>query len=445
MKKLGFFGALSLVVGNIIGVGIFTTTGYMTRYLQDPLIILLAWLVGACYALSGARVYGILSETYPLSGGDYQFLKHEIHPLLGYLFGWSALFVTYSGSIAALGIAAAHYLDALVTIPDFGETFTLIDRTWLSLSTGTPKLIAVIFIFVFSWINYRGIYLSGLYQVILTAAIFFLLLGFSVSGLFSPAADFSNLFQPAPPRFILSGFLVALVAVIFSYSGWTTAVYVAEEIRQPNLLVPKALQLGVLLVGLIYLLINLTYLIALPASQMKDVINIASVVFEQLWGYQGKMIVSFIILIAVLSSLNSTILSGPRIYMAMGREGYLAGFTAGLHPRFNSPRKAIWVQMFWSIILVLSGSFNQLLNFVVFVMVGFSLMAGWMAWRVINRRPKKKLINLTAILFYTLFCFIVMLNIFIEKPLESVVGSLLVSLAIPLYYVETKRKVNKML
>jgi basic amino acid/polyamine antiporter, APA family len=417
----------------------------MTRYLQDPLIILLAWLVGALYALSGARVYGILSETYPLSGGDYQFLKHEIHPLLGYLFGWSALFVTYSGSIAALGIAAAHYLGALVTIPDFGETFTLIDRTWLSLSTGTPKLIAVIFIFVFSWINYRGIYLSGLYQVILTAAIFFLLLGFSVGGLFSPAADFSNLFQPAPPRFILSGFLVALVAVIFSYSGWTTAVYVAEEIRQPNLLVPKALQLGVLLVGLIYLLINLTYLIALPASQMKDVINIASVVFEQLWGYQGKMIVSFIILIAVLSSLNSTILSGPRIYMAMGREGYLAGFTASLHPRFNSPRKAIWLQMFWSIILVLSGSFNQLLNFVVFVMVGFSLMAGWMAWRVINRRPKKKLINLTAILFYTLFCLIVMLNIFIEKPVESLLGSLLVSLAIPLYYIETKRKVNKML
>jgi APA family basic amino acid/polyamine antiporter len=298
---------------------------------------------------------------------------------------------------------------------------------------------------VFSWINYRGIYLSGLYQVILTSTIFLLLLGFSVTGLFSPAADFGNLCQPAPARFLLSGFLVALVAVIFSYSGWTTAIYVAEEIRQPNLLVPRALQLGVMLVGLIYLMINLTYLIAMPVSQMKDVINIASVVFERLWGYQGKFIVSFIILIAVLSSLNSTILSGPRIYMAMGREGYLAGFTASIHPRFNSPHKAIWLQMLWSIILVLSGSFNQLLNFVVFVIVGFSLMAGWMAWRVLNRRPKKQLIDLIAIVFYGLFCFVVMLNIFIEKPVESLIGLLLVLMAVPLYFVETKRKVNKML
>jgi len=444
LKKLGFIAALSLVVGNVIGVGIFTTTGYMSSYLQDPLFILLAWLVGACYALSGARVYGILSEAYPLSGGDYQYLRHELHPLLGYLFGWSALFVTYSGSIAALGIAAAHYLDALVAIPGFDKPLTLVDSAWLVISAGPAKLIAVVFIVVFSWINYRGIYLSGVYQVILTSAIFCLLIGFSVSGLFSPSADFGYLFSTFARQFSSSGFLIALVAVIFSYSGWTTAIYVAEEIKQPGLLVPRALQIGILLVALIYLLINLTYLVAMPVSQMHDVINIASVAFEHLWGYQGGMIVSFIILVAVLSSLNSTILSGPRIYMAMGREGYLAGFTASLHRRFNSPYKAILLQMILSVILVLSGSFNELLNFVVFVMVGFSLMAGWMAWRVIKRRTERQVLSLTAIGFYTLFCFIVMLNIFFEKPAESLIGFLLVSLAVPLYYIETKRKANKM-
>ena len=109
LQKLGFIGTLSLVIGNIIGVGIFTTTGFMIRYLDSPLLILAAWLVGAVYALSGAQVYAILAAEYPLSGGDYQYLRKEIHPLAGYLFGWAAFFITYSGSIAALGIAAAFF------------------------------------------------------------------------------------------------------------------------------------------------------------------------------------------------------------------------------------------------------------------------------------------------------------------------------------------------
>ena len=445
MKKLGFIAALSLVVGNIIGVGIFTTTGYMTSYLQNPLVILLAWFVGALYALSGARVYAILSGAYPLSGGDFQYLKHELHPLAAYLFGWSALFVTYSGSIAALSIAAAHYLNALLAIPAFERTFQLLDLHWMTITTSSPKLIAIGFIVVFSWINYRGIYLSGLYQVTLTAGIFLLLLLFSGIGLLSPVADFGFFLNTPQSDFLISNFLIALVAVIFSYSGWTAAIYVAEEIKQPDVMVPRALQTGVILVGGIYLLINLTYLVALPVAEMRQVINIASQVFERLWGMQGAMIVSFIILIAVLSSLNSTILSGPRIYMAMGREGYLAGMTTQLHPRFDTPYKAIYLQMAWSIILVLSGSFNELLNFVIFVIVGFSLLAGLMAWKVIRRMASWSVLNVTAIGFYTLFCLIVMLNIFFEKPTESLTGFLLVLLALPLYFFETKRNAGRIL
>jgi APA family basic amino acid/polyamine antiporter len=443
LKKLSFIGALSMVVGNIIGVGIFTTTGYLATYLQKPFLIMLAWFVGALYALSGARVYSILSRAYPLSGGDYQYLKLELHPLAAYLFGWSALFVTYSGSIAALGIAAAYYLNALIRIPSFDLTFNLVNLGWFEFNYAHSKIIAIGFIITFSWINFRGIYLSGIYQIILTAGIFLLLIGFSMSGLISPGADYKLLFPMYETNTLFSGFLTALVAVIFSYSGWTTAIYVAEEIDQADRIVPKALQIGVLLVGGIYLLINLTYLVALPVNEMRDVINIASVVFERLWGTDGAMIISFIILIAVLSSLNSTILSGPRIYMAMGREGYLCGSTKALHPRFKSPFRAIYLQMIWSVILVVSGSFNQLLNYVIFVIVGFSLMAAWMAWRVIRRKGEVTYLNLSAIIFYLLFCLIVMLNILYEKPMASITGLLIVSLAVPLYYFEKKRIVNK--
>ena len=185
-KKLGYFAALSLVVGNIIGVGIFTTTGFMAQYIHSPLLILSAWLLGAFYAISGAIVYGILVRHYPLSGGDYQYLRKAAHPLAGYLFGWSCFFVTYSGSIAALSIGAAMYLGGLFGFYDFQSV--LLAVPFIAIDITLTKLVAILLILIFTWINYRGILLSAKYQIILTASIFVFLLVFSGAGLFSAAA-----------------------------------------------------------------------------------------------------------------------------------------------------------------------------------------------------------------------------------------------------------------
>jgi len=439
LKKLGYIGTLSLVVGNIIGVGIFTTTGFMTQYLDSPLYIMAAWILGAIYALSGAKVYGILASEYPISGGDYQYLAKAFHPLAGYLFGWAAFFVTYSGSIAALGIAAAFYLNGIFNLSGFEYVYTIFSIGGFDLTFSQSKIIAIVFIIIFSWISYRGILLSGTFQIVLTSTIFFLLVIFSITGTLSPAADYSLLLTETTKGFSLSGFLTSLIAVLFSYIGWTTAVYVAEEIKEAKYVLPSALRLGVILVGVIYLWINLVYLISLPIEGMKDVINIATPVFNVLWGTGGGIIVSAIILIAVFSSLNSTILSGARIYMAMGRDGYFFGLTRGLHKKFKSPHRAIVFQAFWSILLVLSGSFNQLLSFVIFVIVAFSLMASIISFQILYKKHQLTLTSLFGIFFYGLFCFTLMGNTLIEKPAESLIGIFLIMLALPFYYFDKKR------
>ena len=439
MQKLGFIGTLSLVVGNIIGVGIFTTTGFMTQYLDSPLLIMTAWFVGAIYALSGAQVYAILAAEYPLSGGDYQYLRKAIHPFAGYLFGWAAFFVTYSGSIAALGIGAAFYLNGIFNFSGFEIIYPLFSVGNYEINFSLSKLIAICCIIFFSWINYRGILLSGKYQIVLTAAIFLLLLFFALSGTLSPAVDYSLLSVDSAADPGISGFLTSLIAVLFAYSGWTTAVYVAEEIKEAKRNIPSALRIGVILVGFIYLWINFVYLIAMPITDMKDVINIATLTFNRLWGENSGILISGVILIAVLSSLNSTILSGPRIYMAMGREGYFWGLTADLHKRYHSPHKAIAFQAVWSILLVTSGSFNQLLSFIIFGIVGFSLLAAIISLKVLHRNKQLGLRNLVTILFYGLFCLAIMINTFIEQPTESIFGILLLLTALPFYYFEHKR------
>lgn len=439
MQKLGYIGTISLVIGNIIGVGIFTTTGFMTNYIDSPVYIMIAWFLGAVYALSGAKVYGILAEEYPLSGGDYQYLSKSMHPLAGYLFGWAAFFVTYSGSIAALGIAAAYYLNGIFNLSGFESIYTLFSFGSLEVTFSQSKMLAILFIVIFSWISYRGILLSGTFQIILTVAIFLILIIFAAAGMLSPAANYSLLFTESGSPFSLSGFLTSLIAVLFSYIGWTTAVYVAEEINDAKRILPSALRLGVILVGVIYLGVNIVYLISMPTSVMKDVINIATPVFDNLWGKGGGVVISAVILIAVFSSLNSTILSGPRIYMAMGRDGYFFGLTKELHKKYKSPHKAIVFQAIWSILLVLSGSFNQLLSFVIFIIVAFSLMASIISFQIIYKKNEITLNSILGIFFYGMFCLTIMGNTLLEKPTESLVGIFLITLALPFYYFDKKK------
>lgn len=438
IKKLGYWGALSLVVGNIIGVGIFTTSGFMAQYIQSPRWILFAWFLGALYALSGAVVYGILAKEYPLSGGDYQYLSKAIHPLIGYLFGWSCFFITYSGSIAALSIGAAFYLNAIIAVIDFEAI--ILNSPIFELTISMIKIVAIMVILLFTYINYRGIVISGKYQIILTIAIVLFIICFSLVGTISIYPNMNHFWAESElGQDNVSGFLIALIAVLFAYMGWTAAVYVAEEIRDASHTIPLVLITGVLLVGFLYLWINLVFVLTVPIGEMKNVVNIGTLASTYLWGDFGKTIISGFIFIAILGSINSTILSGPRIYWAMGRDSHFYGITKGLHNRYNTPARALLLQAIWSVLLVVTGSFNQLLSFVVFVAIIFSILAGLISLKLLIKQMSGRPLRTVIVLFYLMFCSIILINTLWQRPIESLIGIFLLAAALPFYYLEYKR------
>lgn len=439
-SKIGYKATLSLVIGNIIGVGIFTTTGYVADFLNSAIFILALWIFGGIYAISGAVAYGNLSKEYPLSGGDFQFLKSEIHPILGYMFGWSALTVTYTGSIAALTIGAASYFNSLFEINIINETNILVFNSDIQI-INNDKIIAFLLVIFFSWINYRGVRISAKYQYILTFLIISFIIVFSISGIISVQNSqvFSENSLESP---ILRNFLTAFIAVIFTFIGWTSAVYIAEEIEKPKLIIPRSLISGVIIVTSLYLLINFLYLYAIPISNLQNNINVATLVSETLWGKSIASAVSFFIFVAILSTINSTILSGSRIYMSMSREGYLFGKFSDIHAKYHTPYKAIIIQAIWSIVLIISGSFNKLLSFIVFVVMIFSTFAGIMSIKIHIRSKSKKLYVLIFSILYSLICLIISINTLTTQLLESMIGLMLVFVSIFFYLIEKKHIVK---
>lgn len=438
-NKIGFKATLSLIIGNIIGVGIFTTTGYASHFLESPLLILLLWICGGIYALSGAVVYGILSKEYPLSGGDFQYLKNELHPAFGYMFGWSALTITYTGSIAALSIGAAHYFNSVFNLNLVNKLIYKFPIWEWKLIVSEEKFIAIILVIMFTWINYKGILLAAKYQVYLTGSIIIFIIIFSISGLITINESVLFFDQSSSKPFSLNAFLTAFIAIIFTYIGWTSAVYIAEEIDKPKAVIPKSLITGVLIITLLYVLINFVFLSAVPIEDLGDAINVATLVSKNLWNENTTILVSLFIFLAVLSTLNSTVLSGSRIYMAMSREGYLLGKFSDKHNRYNSPHKALILQATWSVILILLGTFNQLLSFVVFVIMIFSTLAGIISIKIIRKSKKKRSIHYLFCILYIMICFGVGINTLYSQFNESIIGIVLIFISFLFYLFEEGR------
>ena len=430
MKKIGFWTALSLVIGNIIGVGIFTTTGYTASRIGDPQMILWVWAAGALYALSGAMVYGFLAKRMPYSGGDYRYLKEYLPSYFPFLFGWSGLFVTYTGSIAALAIGAASYLDILVPILHLSGSFLFIDGF---------KIAAIIFVLIFTVINVLGIRSGGKTQITLTLLIFLLILGFIIAGYLSGA---QHLLSAGTSVLVkeFSPFLSALAAVLFTYMGWTTVVYIAEEVQNPRRNIPLALGIGVLLTALLYMGINFIFLSTLPVSEAAGQINVAALSAQKLWGAGVAGLTSAMILIAILSSMNSTILSGPRIFQVMAADGFLWKKLQTEHNKYKTPSTALWIQGFWSVLLLLSGTFDQLLTMVVAVILFFSILTAGIAVKILWReRERFQLLLWAGTVIYIAMCLLIFSTILWTQFLTTLAGVLILSPSIPVYLWQRKR------
>lgn len=442
-RSLTRFDAAMIIVGNMIGIGIFTTTGYYAEYLDAPATLLVVWLLGGVYAFCGALTYAELATRFPHAGGDYIYLTRAYHPLMGFLFGWSTFTVTYTGSIAAIAIGFAYYFSRL--LPPAVQSWEIsLGGTPVTLST--INIIAIGVTFLLTYLNSRGIQAGKRFQNFFSVLGMVTLAGFILVGFFSGKGDPAH-FHPFWPAHIDAGQIsraaVALIGIIFTYSGWTSIVYIAGEVRRPRRNIPTAMATAVIAVTFLYLLMNAVYLYALPLTQMSGNVEIGYRVLQVLVEKRVGLAFSLIIMVMVLSTLNATVLSGARIYYAMAREGRFFPPAAKLHPQHRVPANSLWMQFAWAGGLMLLGTFNTLLTYSVFVMVLFSALAGLalfvLRWRERRRATSSpEVYSVTGFpvvpLIYLLISGYVMLNTLVHRPGESLWGVGAVLSGIPFYF-----------
>lgn len=438
-RTLGIKDAFMLVVGNMVGVGIFTTTGYIAQYTPTPIFLIGLWLFGGLLVFCGGLTYAELSTRFPLAGGDLHYLSEAYHPLLGFLFGWAAFVVMYTGSISVIAVGFSHYLLNLFPV-SIRSVRVLIPL--LGLELNFLKFIAVFIIFLFTYLNTKGIRSGTRWQNIFTISGIVVLILFILLGISSKMGNWRNLYNFIPVDLNLgtiAGIGVALVGIFFTYSGWTVIAYIAGEVREPIKTIPKSMLFGVITVTFLYALIQIVYLLALPLSQMSGIIDIGYQALIKLRGEGLSIFFLIMILLAILSTLNATILSGARIYYAMAQKGRFFKWARDTHPKHQSPARALWLQLAWTVVLILSGSFNQLLTYTVFIMVFFGCFSGiglFILRRKLEMSPTVYLawgFPVTPLIYILTTAFI-LFNTLWKQPIESLWGILLVLGGIPFYF-----------
>jgi basic amino acid/polyamine antiporter, APA family len=331
-----------LVVGNMIGVGIFTTPGRIAALLPSSGLIFTAWTLGALLAICGALSYAELGAAYPQAGGNYVFLRESYGPVWGFLYGWSAAFITQSGTVAILAVGFTKY--AGIQDP------VLVQGTSIGL------------ILFFGFLNYLGVKVGAGVVDAITFLKMLAILGFAGAAAFFGQGHLSNIHPVWPAeggRWIASGFAMALIPIMYTYSGWNATVYVGGEVAQPKRTIPLSLLLGVFLTAGLYLLLNVIYVYALPVPQMQGVIAIAKAASGQLFSPAAANLVSFFIAFSVLGCLNATLLTAPRIPFAMAQSGYFPERFGVVHPKYRTPSAAIVLQVVWASLLALWGGIDH--------------------------------------------------------------------------------------
>ncbi|MBN1932056.1 MAG: amino acid permease [Desulfobacterales bacterium] len=368
-REIGLLSATILVIANMIGTGIFTTSGFIMAELGDPRALLLCWLCGGFFALCGALCYGELGARFPRAGGEYVFLKESFGKPVGFLSGWISLIVGFSAPIAAAAIAFATYFFQAFSIPTGNKiVFSLFETPIITLSS--LNLTAIVVIGLFTLIHYQSLRIGSRVQNLLTLFKVALVVIFVAAGFWVGHGTFHN-FQPSAGlsfSFSAEKFAVALIFVSFAYSGWNAAAYLGSEIINPRRNIPYALLIGTLVVALLYLLLNVVYLYAIPPVEMSGVMEIGAKAAVNLFGEHISRVFSGAVALGILSVLSAMILTGPRIYYAMAKDGIFFSVFGKLNSAHKTPASSIFLQAVIAVLMVLSASFETLL-----IYIGFTL------------------------------------------------------------------------
>ncbi len=423
-RQIGVRTATALVVGEVIAVGIFLTPAGMAKDLGSPLLMLVVWLAMGAMALCGALCYGELAARFPEAGGGYVYLREAYGPAVAFMYGWMAFLVMDPGLTAILAVGLATYAG-------YG----------LKLSPVGIKLLAIATIFIVALINIRGVKLGAGFVRTLTFLKLGLLVFICLWGFGFQLGDWSN-FTPFAARRENSAPLVGalaggLVGAFFAFAGWWDLGKLAGEVRNPGRTLPLALMYGVIIITVVYILTSFAFVYLVPLDQVTSGETFAAQVGEVLFGRAGGLIFSLVVVVAVLGSLAAVIMSAPRVYFAMARDGVFFPSVAALHQRFETPARAIALQAVLASVLVVAGSFNEILSYFVFVVIVFVALTVAALFKF-RREDSDAVRYLTPGFPITPAVFLAMIVLLLillggNNPKQAFLGVAVVALGLPVY------------
>jgi APA family basic amino acid/polyamine antiporter len=446
-RELGPWAAASIVVGTVIGSGIFLVPRAMIQRVGTPEMVFVVWIFGGFLSLAGALTYAELAAALPEAGGEYTYLREAYGPMWGFLYSWTQMWVAKSGSIATLATGFFYYLTTF---------FPSLDRVLYTVPLpvgpgGAPleirngQLFAMALILALAGLNYFGVKLGGNVQVAVTVLKVGLIAFIIMAGL-----GFGHAHSPAPASLVpltSAGFFAALVAALWAYDGWNNVSMVASEVRDPQRNLPLSLIWGTASVIGIYLLANCAYFHVLTSSEVASSQRVAAEMMRRILDGPGAAMVAVAAMISIFAALNGSILSGSRVPYAAARDGYFFRAIGRVHPRYRTPSVSILALSAWAALLVLSGRYEQLFTYVIFA--SWILYGMTTASVIVLRKKRPELTRPYRTLGYpvvpVLFVIVaIILNIstLIDSPRESIMGIVLILLGLPFYFYWRKRAVS---
>ena len=461
--------AVALVVGSMIGSGIFIVSADIARRVQTPGLLLAVWIVTAVATVMGALTQGELAAMYPRAGGQYVYLREGLSPLWGFLYGWTLFLVIQTGTIAAVAVAFARFLGVLVPavtpdvwlslghVPAPGDAlFALFGHapaqaSSIEIGVSWQRLIGIAMVLFLTWVNVQGVRTAAWIQTVFTATKVLALAGLIVLGLTigrnaaALAANFGadHFWGTAPLTLALLPVIgAAMVGSLFSSDAWNNVAFAAAEVQNPRRNLPLALAAGTLIVGALYVLANVAYLNTLPLAAIQGAPQdrVGTVAAQVIFGGAGVAIMAVAIMISTFGCKNGLILSGARVYFAMSHDGLFFRRAGAVDPKHRTPRAALWAQALWTSLLCLSGTYSDLLNYVIFAVVLFYFLTVIALFRLRRvradaERPYRVIGYPWMPALYMALMGAVMVDLLFESPLYTWPGLIIVVIGIPVFFV----------
>jgi len=458
-KKIGFWSATSIIVGSMIGSGVFMKPASMAAQLGSPVWLTAVWVIAGIFSLFGALIYAELGAMIPETGGIYVYFRHMFGEFIAFLYGWAAFAVINTAAVAAIAFVCAGYADYFLHLPRFD---IVTEHAWVwhipcigdlyPLENIGVKSLAVLLVMGLTFLNYISVKAGSSFQVVSTFIKMAVIVALVGGLLFSGAGSFQHFIHAENPKTgndLISGIIAAMTGAFFAYDGWINITSMAGEIKNPQQNIPKSLMAGVLACIIVYVLVNQAYLYVLPVEQVATSPLVASDAIAVAWGTTSGAIIALMIVVCTLGAINGNTMATARITYAMGKDRAFLPWAGKEHKKFQTPGNALWLHGIWTSLFIISGSFDMLADMFVFVTwiaycagaVGIFLLRKKMPDR---SRPYKiwghPLVTILFIGFSTFYLIITVYNdvtnyLHNRQPvINSVLGMAITAIGIPLYF-----------